>query len=166
MSSVVVINTLKFCTCNVDEIKYALKVLHLDFSEECDRLVIGTHEILQAGQSYYMEVINVDQEGLQLFDIVNKKLAEIAATVKRQQIKENQREQEEARQKEEMYRVRQLRRQEEELEYEKKQLELEQESFVSAKKQAIIIKAKEMGYSVQETQENGKVKLKLVKRIY
>ena len=43
---------------------------------------------------------------------------------------------------------------------------LKDQSYVDAKKQAIIDKAKSMGYSVEERSENGAVKLKLVKRVY
>ena len=81
-------------------------------------------------------------------------------------IERNRLEQEKAKQEAEAYRVRQLKREEERLDYEKKQLELERQSFVEAKKRAIIAKAKGKGYSVEERAENGDIKLKLIKRIY
>ena len=64
------------------------------------------------------------------------------------------------------YGVRKLKKEEEKFLYEKKKAELEQEDFINAKKQAIILKAKEKGYSVKESVENGNIKLKLIKRIY
>jgi transposase len=113
-----------------------------------------------------MKAASTDTVGLRLFNDINKKLAEIEAQLCAQNIEKNKFDQEKARLDESLFRFRQLKKEQDQLNYEKRKLELEQESFVEAKKQAIIEKAKERGYSVQERIENGVVKLKLIKRMY
>ena len=83
-----------------------------------------------------------------------------------QSINRNKQEQERAVKENEAYRIRQLKREEDRLAYERQKLELEQKSFIEAKKASVIAKAKEMGYSVKESIEDGVIKLKLIKRIY
>lgn len=113
-----------------------------------------------------MRISERNSVALSLFEKVNGKLSEIEAQLRVQEIERNRLEQERAKEEAEAYRVRQLKREEERLDYERKKLELERQNFVEAKKQAIITKAKTMGYSVEERTENGTVKLKLIKRLY
>ena len=166
MSSHVVITTKKFCTKSIDNLCIAIELLGYCYQKTNNAIVVNDCRIEVAGELAYMRISSENAKPLALFEKVNGKLAEIEAQLRVQNIERNRLEQEKAKQEAEAYRVRQLKREEERLDYEKKQLELERQNFVDAKKKAIIAKAKEMGYSVEERAENGTVKLKLIKRLY
>lgn len=166
MSSRVVITTKKFCTQSIANLCTAMDILRFNYEKTGNAILVGGCRIETAESIAYMRISEKNQAAMALFNKVNCKLAEIEAQLRIQNIEKNRLEQERAKQEEELYRVRQLKREEERLDYEKKQLELERQDFVEAKKKAIIAKAKEKGYSVEERKENGIVKLKLIKRIY
>jgi predicted transcriptional regulator len=140
--------------------------LKLSYSLQDQCILVGEHKLEILDGNAFMRIVVEDRAGHKLFQKINDKVAEIELQIKATQSRQNQIAQEEARQSKEMYRVRQIQKEQDKLAYEQKQLELEKQNFVDAKKQAIIDKAKSMGYSVQERAENGKIKLKLVKRIY
>ncbi len=93
-------------------------------------------------------------------------MADVEAKLRELKIEEQKALSEQARINMEMFKVRQIKKEQDQLEYDRRKLELEKQDFVMAKKMAIEAKAKAMGYSVKETVENGKVKLMLVKRVY
>ena len=101
-----------------------------------------------------------------MFNDINSKLAEVEAIVKSQELARLERERKNAEAEQEAFKIRRIKSEEERIKYEKERLELERQSYVMAKKQAVIDKARDMGYSVKEHVENGAVKLKLVKRVY
>lgn len=166
MSSRVVVTTKKFCTKSIDNLCAALGLLGYRYQKTENAILLDKCSIEIADTIAYMRISDRNREALLIFDNVNSKLAEIEAQLRVQCIEKNKLEQEKAKRDAEMYRVRQLKREEERLDYEKRQLELERQNFVDAKKKAIIAKAREMGYSVEESVENGAVKLKLIKRLY
>lgn len=166
MSSRVVVNTLKFCTDSMDILVQALNVLKLPIIQHTNTIIVNGKQIEVQNNAMFMRVRADDSTTANLFNGINNKVAEIEKQLRTIQVERNAILQSEARAKEEMYRVRQIQKEQDRLAYEQKQLKLEQESFVQAKKEAIIQKAKTMGYSVQEQVENGTVKLKLIKRIY
>jgi hypothetical protein len=102
----------------------------------------------------------------QLFSLVNNRLAEIEKQIAFRKEEENKRLLSKAQQEDSLYEARKLKKLNEEHQRELLRLELEQKSYVEAKKQEIIRIAKEKGYSIQEKFENGKIQLKLIKRIY
>ncbi|MDE7330524.1 MAG: hypothetical protein K2N30_05525 [Clostridia bacterium] len=166
MSSRIVITTKRFCTKSIDNLCTAMDLLGYSYQKTENAILMDKCRIEIADTIAYMRISERNREALQIFDSVNNKLAEIEAQLRIQGIEKNRLEQERAKQEAETYRVRQLKREEERLDYEKKQLVLERQSFVDAKKKAIIAKARDMGYSVEERVENGTVKLKLIKRLY
>lgn len=166
MSSHVVITTKKFCTKSMENLCAAIELLGYDYQKIENAILIEGCRIETAESFAYMNIATRDNKAVSLFNKINGKLSEIEAQLRVQSIEKNRIEQEKAKQDAEMYRVRQLKREEERLNYEKSKLELERQDFVNAKKRAIINKAKEMGYSVEEKSENGIVKLKLIKRLY
>lgn len=166
MSSRVVITTKRFCTKSIDNLCAAIALLGCSYQKTENAILMNKCRIEITDTIAYMRISERNREALQIFDSVNNKLAEIEAQLRGQCIEKNKLEQEKAKKDAEMYRVRQLKREEERLDYEMKQLELERQNFVDAKKKAIIAKAREMGYSVEERVENGTVKLKLIKRLY
>lgn len=166
MSSRVVVNTLKFCTTCVDTLVQAVNVLQLPIIQHTNAIIVNGKQIEVQNNLMFIRVRSDDSTTANLFYRINSKVAEIENQLRTIQAERNVVLQAEARAAEEMYRVRQIQKEQDRLAYEQKQLKLEQESFVQAKKQAIIDKAKTMGYSVQERVESGTVKLKLIKRIY
>lgn len=166
MSSRVIIRTLKFCTSKIENLEHAIKLLNLDFNclDRC--LIVSKYRIESANNEFYMNIANTDTVGFNLFNSINSKLAEVEAIVKNQELTRLKREREKAEAEQEGFRIRRIKSEEEKIQYEKEKLELENKSYVNAKKQAIIEKAKSMGYSVEEHVENGAVKLKLIKRVY
>jgi len=166
MSSRVVVNTLKFCTTSMDILVQALNVLQLPIIQHTNAIIVNGKQIEVQNNVMFMRFRSDDSTTPNLFNRINSKVAEIESQLRAIQAEKNAILQSEARATEEMYRVRQIQKEQDRLAYEQKQLKLEQESFVQAKKEAIIQKAKAMGYSVQERVENGTVKLKLIKRIY
>lgn len=166
MSSHVVISTKKFCTRSMENLCAAIEILGYDYQKIENAIFIEGCRIETAESFAYMNIAAGDNKALSLFQKINGKLSEIESQIRAQNIEKNRIEQVKAKQDAEMYRVRQLKREEERLDYERYKLELERRDFVDAKKKAIITKAKEMGYSVEERSENGVVKLKLIKRIY
>jgi len=166
MSGRIIIKTLKFCSSCIENLTHALDILKMSYSQQKECILIGERKIEILKGTMFMRMGFEDLASKELFQRINDKAAEIEIQVKAAESRRNQIEQEKARQSEEMYRVRQIQKEQDRLAYEQKQLELEKQNFVDAKKQAIILKAKSKGYSVQERIENGKVKLKLVKRIY
>lgn len=166
MSSHVVVKTLKFCTKSKDNLILALDILKVPYVIEGKSIVVDRNTVDIYADAMCMNVKSNNARGFALFDRVNKKIAEIEAQIRTQEIERNAEAQKQAALDAEMYRVRQLKSEQERLAYERRKLELEQQSFVEAKKQAIIAKAKAKGYSVEERIENGTVKLKLIKRLY
>ena len=166
MSSRVVIKTLKFCTSNIENLQHAIKLLNLESNCVDNCLMVSNSRIEIANSAFFMNVATTDIERLQLFNNINSKLAEVEAMVKNQELAKLKRERENAEVEQEGFRIRRIKSEEEKIRYEKEKLELEKKSYVNAKKQAIIDKAKSMGYSIQEHEENGVVKLKLIKRVY
>lgn len=166
MSSRVIIGTLRFCTKSIDTLNMALNILHLSCSVSQKNIIVDGYTINAQEEVLYMQINPNDKKGFDLFNKINQKLSEIEVQLRFHGIEKNKREQEQARIDNELYLVRQLQNEQEKLAYEQRQLELEKTNFIEAKKQALINKAKEKGYSVQERVENGVVKLKLVKRIY
>lgn len=166
MSSRVVIKTLKFCTSKIENLEHAIKLLNLDHTLVDNYLLVSNHRIEIKNNTFYMNIAISDTVGLNLFNSINSKLAEVEAIVKNQELARLKRERENAEAEQEGFRIRRIKSEEEKIRYEREKLELEKKSYVDAKKQAIIDKAKSMGYSVEERSENGAVKLKLVKRVY
>ena len=166
MSSRVVIKTLRFCTSSIENLQHAIKLLKLESDIKGNRLTVANSVIEIAGDVFYMNIASTDADRLQLFRNINFKLAEVEAMVKNQELAKLQRERENAEAEQESFRIRRIKAEEERLRYEKEKLELEKQSYVQAKKQSIIEKAKSMGYSIQEHEENGVIKLKLIKRVY
>ncbi len=166
MSSRVVIKTLKFCTTELCNLEHAMSILCLPYNITSKQILVGNLDIKIQNDSYYISVDERNKTAIAEFNKINGKLAEIESQLRSQKIELAKLEQQKSREREQMYKVRQLKAEEDRLEYERKKLELEKQSFAESKKQAIIQKAKEKGYSVQETIEDGKIKLKLVKRLY
>ncbi len=166
MSSRISIQTLRFCTSSIDNLCTALDLLNKSYKRTSSVITLEGCEINIEGNIAFMRISSRASQKAALFRQINGKLAELEAQLRSHAIEENRREQKRARLEDEAYRIRKLKSAEEQIAYEKKQLELEQADFVQAKRSAIIAKAKEKGYSVQERVENGVVKLKLVKRIY
>ena len=166
MSSRVVIRTLKFCTSKIENLEHAIKLLNLDCTLLDKHFLVSNHRIEISNDVFYMNIANTDAIGLNLFNNINSKLAEVEALVKNQELARLKRERENAEVEQEGFRIRRIKSEEEKIRYEKEKLDLEKKSYVNAKKQAIIDKAKSMGYSIQEHEENGVVKLKLIKRVY
>ncbi len=166
MSSRVVIRTLKFCTSKIENLEHAIKLLNLDCTLVDNYLLVSNYRIEIRNDTFYMNIATSDTVGLNLFNNINSKLADVEAIVKNQELARLKRERENAEAEQEGFRIRRIKSEEEKIRYEKEKLDLEKKSYVNAKKQAIIDKAKSMGYSVEEHVENGAVKLKLVKRVY
>ena len=166
MSSRVIIRTLKFCTSKIENLEHAINVLDLEYSR-CDAFIlVSNYKIITMNDTFYINVEQTDKVGLKLFNSINSKLAEIEEIIKTQEIVKLKREKENAEAEQEGFRIRRLKAEEDRLKYEREKLELEKKSYVQAKKQSIIEKAKSMGYSIQEQEENGVIKLKLIKRVY
>ena len=104
--------------------------------------------------------------GSQLFSLVNSKLAEIEKQLVFRKEEENKLLILKAQQENALYEARKLKKLDEEYQRDQLRLELEKKSYVDAKKQEIIRIAKEKGYSIEEKLVNGKIQLKLIKRIY
>lgn len=166
MSSHVVVTKQVFCTRNEKNLCYCLELLGMQYLVDTNRILIKDFVIQKLNDTFYMEIVNGRNIEQSFFHNVNCKLAEIEQQAKQLEIKNNERLQEEAKNKEESFRLRKLKTEAEQLIREEQRLALERECYIEAKKQAIIAKAKEKGYSVQETVDNGTVKLKLIKRIY
>lgn len=166
MSSRVIIRTLKFCTSSVTTVCSALDILQLPYKKTGNNIIVQDMSIIVSGDNIYVNVFFDDSKKNALFFKLNSKIAEMERQLRVQSINRNKQEQERAIQEDEAYRVRQLKREEDRLAYERQKLELEQKSFIEAKKAAVIAKAKEKGYSVQESIEDGVIKLKLIKRVY
>ena len=166
MSSHVKINTVNFCSQTLDNILHSLKVLGYTYQVNKNSISVGNFVIEINREYYYMRISDNDQSTRNFFSLLNKKLADVEIMVQKQSIEQNRQQQEEAKKNEENYRIRRLKAEENQLKYQKEKFELEKISFVEAKKQAIIAKAKEKGYSVKETVEDGKIKLRLIKRVY
>ena len=166
MSSRVVINTLKFCSSNQLHLEHALKLLQYSYQTTANQIITKDLTIECKAGFFYVRIASNDSQGNLAFNTINQKLTEIEALVRQHSIEQNKKEQQEAMERSEQYRIRRLKAEEELLAYQRRQLELEQQSFVEAKKAALIAKAKEKGYSVQESFEDGKIKLKLIKRVY
>lgn len=166
MSSHVVVTKQVFCTRNEKNLCYCLELLGMQYLVDTNRILIKDFLIQKLNDTFYMEIVNGRNIEQSFFHNVNCKLAEIEQQAKQLEIKNNERLQEEAKNKEESFRLRKLKTEAEQLIREEQRLALERECYIEAKKQAIIAKAKEKGYSVQETVDNGTVKLKLIKRIY
>jgi hypothetical protein len=166
MSSRVVIKTLKFCVSCEENLTQSLDILNLPYTKSNGIMLVNGKGIEVQNDVFFMRVLANDRVGAQLFYRINSKAAEIESQLRALRVERNAVLQAEARESEEAYRVRQIQKEQDQLEYERKQLELERQNFVDAKKQAIVAKAKAMGYSVQERIDGNSVKLKLVKRIY
>lgn len=166
MSSHISVLTKKFCTKSIDNLCTAIELSGYEYKRMQSEIIVNGLSIVLGDELAYMRISERNSVALSLFEKVNGKLSEIEAQLRVQEIERNRLEQERAKEEAEAYRVRQLKREEERLDYERKKLELERQNFVEAKKQAIITKAKTMGYSVEERTENGTVKLKLIKRLY
>ncbi len=166
MSSRIVARTLKFCTCSVNTVCSALDILQLPYVRQEKSILVQGMNINVNGEKIYVDIISGDLRKENLFLQINSKIAEMERQLRIQSINKNRQEQEIAAQESETYRARQLKREQDRLDYEQQKLQLEQKSFIEAKKSSIIAKAKEKGYSVQESVEDGVVKLKLVRRIY
>lgn len=166
MSSRIRIRTLKFSTEVKENLLHALNILQLKFSQSVDKITVQNSDIEVAGNIFYMRMRETNSQAFTLFNKINTKVAEIEEQLRMRQLEKNKLEQKAAAQEQLAFRERQLKREAEWLEYERARLELEQKNFIEAKKKAIINRAREKGYSVQEQVENGVVKLKLIKRIY
>ena len=167
MSSRVLVLTKRFCSRSIKNLCAAIELSGYGYKTTQSAIIVNGHRIEIGEEFFYIRMSEgATESSSKLFDKINGKLAEIEAQLKVQSIEKNRLEQERAKEREEAYRVRQLKREEERLDYERKQLELERQNFVDAKKRAVISKAKAMGYSVEERTENGTVKLKLIKRLY
>ncbi len=166
MSSHVIVRTLKFCTTNIENLLYCLRLLDKKYENKDNLILIDKYQIETTNNAYYMRVVNNDRIAVNLFNEINGKLAEIEEQIKFQEIEKCKILQEEAEKNAEMYRARKVKQEIEAMTRRNNLLELERKNYVEAKKQAIIEKAKAKGYSVQEHVENGVVKLKLIKRIY
>ena len=166
MSSRVVIKTLRFCTSCIENLEHALRSHGIEYKKTENSISFASRTIHVRGDSFYMNVDSADSCGLKLFHDINSRLAEVEAVARKQELEKLTRERERAESLQEGYRIRRIKAEQERLAYEKAKLELEKQNYVEAKKQAIIAKAKSMGYSVEERNENGAVKLKLVRRVY
>ena len=166
MSSRVIIRTLKFCTAKIENLLHAIKLLDMEYNSLDKCIAVSKYKIEILNNTFYMNITNTDSVGLKLFNDINSKLAEVEAIVKSQELARLERERKNAEAEQEAFKIRRIKSEEERIKYEKERLELERQSYVMAKKQAVIDKAKGMGYSVEEHVENGAVKLKLVKRVY
>ena len=166
MSSRVVVLTKRFCTNSIENLCEAISACGYSYEKTNGGIFVDGCSIETKETVAYMRIWPTDTKSIEVFDRINRKLAGLESQLRAQSIEKNRLEQEQAKREEEMYRVRRLQREQKQLEYEQEQLALERQNFVEAKKKAIITKAKEMGYSVEERAENGVVKLKLVKRSY
>ena len=166
MSSRVIINTLKFCTKEKQNLLYCLGLLNKEYVEQGGNLILEGQTIFCENDVYYMNIESTNIEANRLFSVVNTKLAEIEKQVLFRKEEENKRLIERAQQENSFYEARRLKKANEEYQREQLRLDIEKKNYVDAKKQEIIRIAKEKGYSVQEKVEDGKIKLKLIKRIY
>ncbi len=166
MSSRIIIRTLRFCTCQIKNLEHTLKLLNYEYTlnEKC--IIVNNEHIIIGENDFYMQVDSRETKAIEMFNRINSKLAEIEQMVKAQELIRLSQEQENAEVEMEAYRVRRIKAEKEKITYEKERLELENKSYIEAKKQSIIAKARSMGYSVEEKMENGAVKLKLIKRVY
>ena len=94
MSSRIVIRTLKFCTSKIENLEHAIKLLNLDCTILDKRLLVSNHPIKISNDTFYMNIANTDAIGLNLFNSINSKLAEVEAIVKNQEIARLKRERE------------------------------------------------------------------------
>lgn len=166
MSSHVRILTLKFCTCDIKSLTYALDKCGESYEIEGDRIRLTDCTIEKLGASFFIRTSGYQTSVMQKFKKINSMVAEVESRLRELKIEEQKALAEQARINMEMFRVRQIKKEQDQLEYDRRKLELEKQDFVMAKKMAIESKAKAMGYSVKETVEDGKVKLILVKRVY
>ena len=166
MSSHVRILTLKFCTCELKNLTYALEKCGESYEIVGDRIRLTDCVIEELGTSYFIRTKDNQTSVIQKFKQINSTVADVESKLRELKIEEQKALAEQARINMEMFKVRQIKKEQDQLEYDRRKLELEKQDFVMAKKMAIEAKAKAMGYSVKETVENGKVKLMLVKRVY
>ena len=166
MSSRAVIRTLRFCSRSAENLTHALKLLGLDFEKREKSVSVEGRTIVIGEGCLYMQLYSDDIAGISLFSKINARLSRVEQICREEELSRLERERERALEEEERHRVRRIQAEKDRLEYEREKLALEERSFVEAKKQAIIKRAREMGYSVEEREENGAVKLKLIKRIY
>ena len=166
MSSRIVIRTLRFCTAQIKNLEHTLKLLNYEYTLAPKCITVNNKQIIVGENALYMQVDSREIEAIKMFNRINSKLAEIEKMVKEQELIRLNSEREIAEAEMEAYRVRRIKTEAEKVQYEKERLELENKSYMEAKKQAIIEKARNMGYSVEEKVENGAVKLKLIKRVY
>jgi len=166
MSSHVVINTMKFCTCDTSILETALKALTIQYGICNGTIVVNQHKIESLGNNLFMRIDSEDRATTNLFSKINSKVAELEIELNELKRQQYCIEMETARQDSKAYQVRHIKKEQDDLARQNEKLKLEREDFVDAKKQAVILKAKSMGYSVQESVENGTIKLKLIKRVY
>lgn len=166
MSSRVIINTLKFCTKEKRNLLYCLDCLGKKYVEQNNRIIVEDQTINCEKDAFYMNVDTRNVVGSQLFSLVNSKLAEIEKQLAFRKEEENRLLILKAQHENALYEARKLKKHNEEYQRDQLRLELEKKSYVDAKKQEIIRIAKEKGYSIEEKLENGKIQLKLIKRIY
>jgi len=166
MSSHVRILTLKFCTCDLKTLTYALEKCGESYELKGENIVLSDCVIEKLESSFFIRVADYETGIIKKFKEVNSTVADAESKLRELKIEEQKALAEQARINMEMFKVRQIKKEQDQLEYDRRKLELEKQDFVMAKKLAIETKAKAMGYSVKETVENGKVKLMLVKRVY
>lgn len=166
MSSRVIINTLKFCTKEKRNLLYCLDCLGKQYIEQNNSIIVENQTIICGNDVFYINVDTRNVAGNQLFSIINGKLAEIEKQLAFRKEEENKLLILKAQQENALYEARKLKKLDEEYQRDQLRLELEKKSYVDAKKQEIIRIAKEKGYSIEEKLENGKIQLKLIKRIY
>lgn len=166
MSSRVIINTLKFCTKEKQNLLYCLKLLDKRYVEQENNLLVEGQTIFCGNNVYYMNIESTNLEASRLFSVINSKLAEIEKQVLIRREEDNKRLIERAQQENSLYEARKLKKVSEDYQREQLRLELEKKNYVDSKRQEVIRIAKEKGYTVQEKVEAGKIKLKLIKRIY
>jgi hypothetical protein len=143
-----------------------LDCLGKKYVEKNNNIIVEEQTIICGNEVFYMDVDTRNVVANQLFSLVNNRLAEIEKQIAFRKEEENKRLLSKAQQEDSLYEARKLKKLNEEHQRELLRLELEQKSYVEAKKQEIIRIAKEKGYSIQEKFENGKIQLKLIKRIY
>lgn len=166
MSSRIVINTMKFCTCDPSILESALKLLKIDFEVCNGTTIINQRSVESIKGNLFMRIDSEDSITTGLFLKINSKIAELELEINELKKQQNEIDTIAAQQNSKAYQIRQLKKEQEALKRQEEKLKLEREDFVDAKKHAIVNKAKAMGYSVQESVEDGTVKLKLIKRVY
>ncbi|KQM10182.1 hypothetical protein AOA81_04730 [Methanomassiliicoccales archaeon RumEn M2] len=134
MSSHVRILTLKFCTCELKNLTYALEKCGESYEIVGDRIRLTDCVIEKLGTSYFIRTEDYRTSVIQKFKQINSTVADVESKLRELKIEEQKALAEQARINMEMFKVRQIKKEQDQLEYDRRKLELEKQDFVMAKR--------------------------------